>query len=379
MNSLASRLKIFSLVAVLAAGLSGCAANDNPGRLSLSLADASTALYKAVYVTILEVGVHFGEDPADLWTTVGAPAKTYNLLDLVNGVREDLGLADLVSGHYTQLRLILGDISDGGVNILSVVHPYANYVIDTSNQYHELKIPSGMQTGIKIVQGFDINQNQTTELILDFDAARSVVVAGQSGKYLLKPTIQVLGTALAAIVNGTVTNAADQADVEGALVSAQVYDPATADVKDQVVVETSTISDSAGGYKLFIAAGAYNLVASKEGFAPFPVALTVAADSTSTQDFALTAAATGTLTGAVTIAGADAETFATISIRQSIMLGTSNVVIEVMSMNVASGGAYSAVLPAGNYTVISSTAGKLTQQANAAVTAGVPKTLDISF
>ncbi|MCK7490916.1 MAG: DUF4382 domain-containing protein [Comamonadaceae bacterium] len=68
---------------------------------------------------------------------------------------------------------MIGETADGGVNIRGQAHPFANYVIDDSNDYHELKIPSGFQTGVKIVQGFEINENRTTELLLDFDASRS--------------------------------------------------------------------------------------------------------------------------------------------------------------------------------------------------------------
>ena len=73
---------------------------------------------------------------------------------------------------------------------------YANYVIDTDENYQELKIPSGINTGIKIVHGFTISTDQTTELILDFNAEKSVVIADNSGNWLLKPTIKFEGTCL---------------------------------------------------------------------------------------------------------------------------------------------------------------------------------------
>jgi Domain of unknown function (DUF4382)/Carboxypeptidase regulatory-like domain len=379
MNSRVSKIKFFSLLAVVAAGLIACGVGGDTGRLSLSLTDAATDQYHAVYVTIREVAVHNEDDPEDSWTTVATPNKTFNLLSLTNGVREELALADLTPGHYTQLRLIIGDQKDNGVNILSQTHPFANYVVDESDLVHELKVPSGVQTGVKIVQGFEINENRTTELILDFSATRSVVVAGRSGRYLLKPTIKVLDTSLAAILGGTVTKAADQTVVEGALVSAQVYDALAADIKDQVVVHGSTLSADTGAYKLFIAAGAYNLVAHKLGFAPSPAAITVEADTTPTQDFALTAVDSGTVAGTVAIAGANNETAVTLSFRQSVSLGGEDVVIEVLAINVVNGAPYSVDLPAGLYSLVSSTLGKTTQAADVTVTAGATTTLDIAF
>ena len=370
-------LVVLSLAAALAAGSAGCSVGaGGSGTFSLLLADATTDAYNAVYVTIREVDVATDDDA---WSVVSTPNRTYNLLALVNGVREQLALTDLPPGHYTQMRLIIGDLPDAGVNILSQAHPYANYVIDSEDAYHALKIPSGLQTGIKIVYGFDINANSTTELILDFDASKSVVVAGSSGLYLLEPTIQVLSTALASIVRGTVTRASDLSGVKGALVSAQVYDPTAADAKDRVVVRTSTASADDGGYEIFVAAGAYNVVAAKEDFAPAGAAVTTHEDETATQDFALAAADYGEVAGSASISGADDETFVTLSFRQAVTLGGADVWIEVASVNVANGGDYKVGLPAGDYAVVASTAGRTTQEAAVTVSAGATTAHDVAF
>jgi hypothetical protein len=52
------------------------------------------------------------------WTTVATPKATYNLLELVNGVMEQLGLTNLPAGVYTQVRLYLGSTPDNTPNIL---------------------------------------------------------------------------------------------------------------------------------------------------------------------------------------------------------------------------------------------------------------------
>lgn len=383
MRSLYSRFKNVGLSAFVLTGLIACGIGGDSGRLSLSLTDAATDQYHAVYVTIREVAVHAKSDIEDSWTVISTPNKTYDLLALTNGVREQLALVDLSAGHYTQLRLMIGDAAEAGVgvvNILGVAHPHPNYVIDTENEYHSLKIPSGFQTGIKIVQGFDINDNGTTELILDFNASESVVVAGKSGKYLLKPTIKVLSESFASIINGTVTNAADQTAVPGAIVSAQVYDGTAADPKDQIVVRASTVSGETGAYKIFITPGSYNVVATKAGFAPLPAAVTSEAGLVSTQDFALAAVTdTGTVAGTVTIAGAGDEAFATLSFRQTITVGTTDFNIEVRSVNVASGGDYSVGLPVGTYKVISSSLGRVTQVLDVTVTKDTTTTHDVAF
>ena len=52
-----------------------------------------------------------GSEDDQNWEPVASPDKTYNLLDLTNGVREELGIADLEAGDYTQMRLLLSTAS----------------------------------------------------------------------------------------------------------------------------------------------------------------------------------------------------------------------------------------------------------------------------
>lgn len=367
-----------SLVLFLTACGGGSSSGDGEGTLSTSLTDASTDEYQAVYVTVARVDVHLGGDPDEegLWETVAEPGQTYNLLELVNGEREELGVATLDAGHYTQLRLIIGAEAGSGENLLGDSHPFANYLIDQAGNDIELKVPSGPQTGLKIVNGFDINENQTTELILDFDAMRSVVKAGASGQYLLKPTIKVLDSSDNATVSGLVTDTPDETDpatdpapLAEALISAQTADPAATDAKDRVVIETGTLTDEFGEYTLFLPPADYNLVAVKDGYLPRCAAVSLAADSLSTVDFSLTAA--GAVPGTVSFTVALAETsvvdpYATIDFRQQIDCesagGTEMTWVTVKSVNVAAGD-HTVELPAGIYQLVVSSAGMATQTA----------------
>ncbi|MFO8113221.1 MAG: DUF4382 domain-containing protein, partial [Desulfosalsimonadaceae bacterium] len=250
------------------------------GTLALYLTDATTN-YQAVYVTISEIQVHIsgsdedgeeedvleGEDALEEegeWITVAEPEQTYNLLELVNGVMAQLGITELETGHYTMLRMILGETPDGEPNLLGYEHPYPNYIITESDEEIEMFVPSGYQTGIKLVSGFEIVAGASTELVLDFDASRSVVKAGRSGKYLLKPTIKVVDYISRADVNGIV-NDPDGEGLPGAIVSAQIYNPGDeeASIDPTVEIFTSTQTDEAGNYRLFLPPGNYNIVAYK--------------------------------------------------------------------------------------------------------------------
>lgn len=347
-----------SLLVACGGGGSG-GSSGGTGELSMSLTDTSLYQYQAVYVTIDKIKVH--RDDGGGWKTVASPLQTFNLLELVNGVREDLGLATLDVGHYTQMRLIIGDTPDDSLNIFSQTHPFANYVIlaDGMDSIHELKVPSGPQTGVKLVNGFDINTNQTTELILDFDVSKSVIKAGSSGQWHLKPTIKVLDTLTHAIIDGTVTEDETGNNLQGVLVSAQLYNDVELDEKDWVLVQAATTSDINGEYALFLSPGTYNIVAFAEGYNPGCIDVEALTDTVQTQPFILIPATeTGTIGGNVTISGGSTTQYVTISFRQVVTCNGGTTTIEVTMRNIANGGNYSVNLPAGTYRVVASTFGK---------------------
>ena len=292
----------FLLLAVLTAFAFGCGggsggsagfSSSNTGTLSLSLVDAPGGEYQAVYVTIKMVQVCHATYPCDAvdpdddcgcqWETVETIEGTFNLLELVNGVVANLGQKDLEAGTYKQMRLLLDDVPDDSLNLLGEAHPHPQYLIDMDDQSHAMKVPSGYQTGIKLVHTFDIVGGRTTELILDFDVAKSVIKAGNSGKYLLKPTIKVIGTYFREVVSGTVFNS------EGdSLANAHVVAWHEEDSEGSWSVAMSTFTDEDGGYTLYLDNGAdvqpattqYRIVVTADEYEPGCRVVFVEADQT---------------------------------------------------------------------------------------------------
>jgi len=336
-------------------------ASVGTGTLELGLTDAFSDDYQAVYITVAEVqvkkqGQAEGEEG---WVTVVTPEQTYNLLELANGAIATLGIGELEAGQYGQVRLILGELPQSQeTNILGDPHPYANYLVDSEDSTRELKVPSGYQSGLKIVKGFSIAVSGATELILDFDAARSVVQAGKSGKYLLKPFIKVLETRENSVV-GLVDDGAGP--VAGASISAQIYDPGAADPKDHVIVEAATVSSETGGYTLFLVPDIYNIVATKDGYLTACQEVEAQFFQEYVADFTLTAA-TEIITISFNVSGLETEDDAALlSIRQTMDCGAGDAAVEVTSVNVTNG-SYAITLPVGtSYSVVASASGHTTQ------------------
>ena len=383
-KSLDGIISIFILCFLFAcSGGGGGSDSGGTGTLSVSLTD-SAGQYKAVYVSIIGVQVHMGGNENDQknWLTIPMDLNTINLCELTNGVFEELGSIRLPSGKYTQLRLVLSDKpEENELNILSEMHPSAHYVIldDINNTVEELKIPSGYQTGVKIVKGFTINNNQTTEILLDFDASRSVVESGNSGQWLLNPTIRVGELEEYSIINGRVTDDSGNIGIINALVSAQKFNPNAQDDKDKVVIEAATRTDTDGYYSLFVKPDTYDLVVYADGYEfDFDRITTEADEVVDDENFLLShlddATEIGTIKGYVNINGGNnTDQYATISYRVNIdCTGCDpNEMIEIKSINVLNNTYdYEVELPVGSYERVAYTFDYDTQTASINVASG---------
>jgi hypothetical protein len=372
------------------------------GTLNLSLTDAPGD-YLNVYVTIAEVKVNHEIDGWMSLTDLNLP-QTFDLLSLQNGVIAPLGdgAVALEAGHYNQMRLILTEDKPE-------YHPYANYLIIEGEEGEdpvevELRVlPSELKNGIKIVQGFDIEVAGSTELILDFNADKSVVQANGKKGWHLKPTVKVLETVTYS-VSGVVEDEAS-VPVNGASVRAQIYDSEAGDPKDEIAVVSGTETDSVdvegdgtivdGYYFMYlpITQDSFNIVATEEGFLPECQVFNAEINPDGTKvvkaykdfDFTLTPAdATGMFTGSLTglVESADSAHF---SIRQA---HTACGMIEVASASIAKTEDLPVypddyflpiTLPVGTYQVVVSGDGEVTQVWSIEVADGAETVLDIYF
>ncbi len=203
------------------------------GTLRLYIADAPGEIDE-VNLEITSVQVH-RPGPGG-WITINDETRTFDLIEYSNGAMALLGEAELEAGKYTQIRLMLGQNNNVVVN----------------GEAPSLFVPSGYQTGYKLVRQFNIEPDYTYELLIDFDVHRSVHLA--DGQYILKPTTRVEPLALTGAIEGYVS----PADAD-AVVSAIDAGPDT--------VVTSAYPDETGYFKMIaLPPGSYNVSVEAEGY-----------------------------------------------------------------------------------------------------------------
>jgi len=170
------KARIFMALAgcALAATILGCSKSPNGtamGHVNLSLTDAPGD-FEHVNVVVTEVSVHRSGGG---WETVSTDPETFDLIQLQNGVSTTLASSDVPAGHYTQIRLLLGEGS--------------NLVIN--GETHPIEIPSGSESGFKLLGPFDVPEGGTIDMTVDFDAARSVI-KNDDGTYKLRPVLKLV-------------------------------------------------------------------------------------------------------------------------------------------------------------------------------------------
>lgn len=149
----------------------------NKSTLSVLLTD-NPADADAVNVEIIGLSVHIA--PADTdsvskggWHVLNVNAGIYDLLELQDTTYEIVKDTLLPSGKITQLRFYLGN--DNTIVIYG----------DTLS----MQTPGTQQSGLKIQINENFVDGNTYDLVIDFDAGKSVVQTG-NGEYILKPVIK---------------------------------------------------------------------------------------------------------------------------------------------------------------------------------------------
>jgi len=156
--------------------------------LTLGITDAPIDDAKAVNITVTKIEISTSTEDAG-WEvyyeeTEAEPAETINLLEFSKGKVFKLASKDFDPGVYGQIRLYLSTIAEN------------NSITLLDDTVHNLGINPGIRNnGVKLVSGFTIKEGVSTELTIDFDVRKSIVVKNPNANpplYSLKPTIKLI-------------------------------------------------------------------------------------------------------------------------------------------------------------------------------------------
>jgi hypothetical protein len=178
-------------VLLLVAAFVGCKKNEKAEgttKVEIRMTDAPGD-FDAINLNVKSVVLLSGGKPYNFEVTHGS----FDILDFRVGTSNpDILIAngDMPAGEITEVRLILNDSGN-------------SIVVNGIDQ--ELKTPSAQSSGwkVKLSANPELVTGVTYSLLLDFDAAKSIVATG-NGKYILKPVVRGITAATSGLISGTV-------------------------------------------------------------------------------------------------------------------------------------------------------------------------------
>jgi hypothetical protein len=215
MTSVRQGAVVMTLALLAACGGSG--SSESTGRLTIGLTDGPVEGASAVIVAFTGVElkaagdgepmepVVFDADSCEDFNVVTGTCSI-DLLELQGTASRVVFNHELPAGRYNWVRLLV----DADMNEMD------SYIDFGDDRQCSLYIPSGDETGLKIVSGITVTANGLSEYTLDFDVRKSVTAPpGQAGmpatleeacsqNYFLKPAIRIVDTTEVGTIAGTV-------------------------------------------------------------------------------------------------------------------------------------------------------------------------------
>jgi len=256
------------VLASLAAAVvvSACGGGSSPGMSNVQVSLTDTPVDGADQVVVSVSGMAFKPDGSAPEVVIDFTSRSIDLLQYQNG-RTAILLQNtpMNAGRYQWLRLII----DAQPNVRD------SYIV-INGQECELNVPSGAQTGLKMIHPIDVPAAGSLALTVDFDLRQSVhAPPGQASGacatgYVLRPTLRLVNDANVGAIDGTVSFEAGAVPLdckpnvylyEGAVTpdDMEVTTATSPDVDPYAVVGVDILDPSTSGtYRAaFIPAGSY--------------------------------------------------------------------------------------------------------------------------
>ncbi|MBR9854288.1 MAG: DUF4382 domain-containing protein [Algicola sp.] len=260
----------------------GTGSPEGTGTLSVRMTDAPYPydLMAEANVTVFKIEARQvqdedSEDSNSPYVTLMEEEIDMNLLELTNGVTEQLANVEVPAGSYDLIRVYVK-----GVN-----------VVLTDGTTFNLKVPSGSSSGIKVFvdPAITVTSGLSSDLLLDFDVSSSFVAKGTFNSpsgingFNFKPVIKATNESTAGTLTGNVSTLIEDAPapLEGALISVFAAD----------TLNTTSFTDVDGNYAILgLEAGMYEVLSEIDGYiSSDTLEIQIDAANITVQDFVLEA------------------------------------------------------------------------------------------
>ncbi len=187
---------ILAMLATVALGLGACGGSGggSAGQMSLAVADAPVDGAQSVVVKF--TGVELTGDSGNPVDIMFAQPKTIDLMSQSGMASAVLFNQPIPAGSYAQIRLMV--VADG--------NPGNSYIMLSDGSMHGLQVPSGSETGLKLVTGFTVPGSGVVDYTIDFDLRQAITCPpGQAPACILKPVERLVDNTTVGNIQGTVS------------------------------------------------------------------------------------------------------------------------------------------------------------------------------
>lgn len=211
------RILFTALAAVLLAACGGGGGNSGSGTGQLSLFVTDAPVANADKVVVSFTGVTIKPKAGNAIEFQFDEIRQIDLLALRGSLSEILlEPVTVPAGEYEWIRL----------HVISNNRDYSYILIDDDAK--PLRVPSGDQTGLKLVSGFSVPEDGHVAYTIDFDLMKAVTCPpGQQGTCFLRPALRLVPSALSGDLAGSIHRdviASAQGEREVCFPAVYVYD-----------------------------------------------------------------------------------------------------------------------------------------------------------
>jgi len=173
-------------------------------QMRLSVADAPAD--NATHVVVLFTGVELTGNGGNPVTITFATPKSIDLMTQSNTASAVLFDQPIPAGSYGQIRLMV--TADGSAN--------NSYIDFADGTRMGLRVPSGSETGFKLVSGFTVPSSGVVDYTIDFDLRKAITCPpGQSPACILKPVERLVDNTSVGNIQGQITSTLPSACTPG--------------------------------------------------------------------------------------------------------------------------------------------------------------------